>query len=211
MKSCGFSMPFSTNRRKSLLILAGATVLLGLLLFLYDQKAIYSGLTPDERKLPLLLSSAVCLPVIALYLVRCLAQLHFVPEGIAVTLFGLTIRRFPAERIRFLSAVQDARAKTDSVDLIAVCSYSLEELTQLARNRTLKLFQNSREFWPGEWAGKYLYSRAQSPLGEFNFYREILFLEWAPERLETLMTLYPHAQWLDCTQKRFFDEQLRQR
>jgi hypothetical protein len=65
------------------------------------------------------------------------AVLHIVPEGIAITLFGKTVRQFPAEEIRFLTAVP-GNAASDRVNRIAVCDKTLEELTELGYKTTPK-------------------------------------------------------------------------
>ena len=136
------------------------------------------------------------------------AVLHIVPEGIAITLFGKTVRRFPAEQIRFLTAVP-GNASSNRTDKIAVCDQTLEELTYLGYKTTPKAFRIEKPRWPGEFAESYLYHRSMTIPGEMNFMRKILWLDWAPERLQMLRQMYPDAQWLDCTQKKIFDAQLK--
>lgn len=137
-----------------------------------------------------------------------LAQLHIVPEGITVTLFGKTLRRFPADQIRFISGVRLCY-RAYHKDLIAVCMYLPDELSELWKKRTPKMFQNSRELYPGENAGKYLYRKGYSLSGEMNCQKRILWLDWSPERLEILRQMYPDAQWMDTTQKKIFEQQLK--
>ena len=55
----------------------------------------------------------------------------------------------------------------------------------------------------------YLYHRSMTVPGDMNFMRDILWLDWDPERLQILRQMYPDAQWLDCTQKKIFDAQLK--
>jgi len=135
------------------------------------------------------------------------AVLHIVPEGIAITLFGKTVRRVPAEEIRFLTAIP-GNAANDRVNRIAVCDKTLEELTELGYKTTPRSMRIAKPRWPGEFAESYLYHRSMTVPGEMNFMRSILWLDWDPERLMLLRKMYPDAQWLDCTQKKIFEVQL---
>ena len=135
------------------------------------------------------------------------AVLHIVPEGIAITLFGKTVRRVPAEEIRFLIAIP-GNAANDRVNRIAVCDKTLEELTELGYKTTPRSMRIAKPRWPGEFAESYLYHRSMTVPGEMNFMRSILWLDWDPERLMLLRKMYPDAQWLDCTQKKIFEVQL---
>ena len=135
------------------------------------------------------------------------AVLHIVPEGIAITLFGKTVRQFPAEEIRFLTAVP-GNAASDRVNRIAVCDKTLEELTELGYKTTPKSMRIKNPRWPGEFAESYLYHRSMTVPGEMNFMRSILWLDWDPGRLMLLRQMYPDAMWLDCTRDKIFEKQL---
>lgn len=135
------------------------------------------------------------------------AVLHIVPEGIAITLFGKTVRQLPAEEIRFLTAVP-GNAASDRVNRIAVCDKTLEELTELGYKTTPKSMRIKNPRWPGEFAESYLYHRSMTVPGEMNFMRSILWLDWDPERLMLLRQMYPDAMWLDCTRDKIFEKQL---
>ena len=135
------------------------------------------------------------------------AVLHIVPEGIAITLFGKTVRQLPAEQIRFLTAVP-GNAASDRVNRIAVCDKTLEELTELGYKTTPKSMRIKKPRWPGEFAESYLYHRSMTVPGEMNFMRSILWLDWDPERLMLLRQMYPDAMWLDCTRDKIFEKQL---
>ena len=135
------------------------------------------------------------------------AVLHIVPEGIAITLFGKTVRQLPAEQIRFLTAVP-GNAASDRVNRIAVCDKTLEELTELGYKTTPKSMRIKKPRWPGEFSESYLYHRSMTVPGEMNFMRSILWLDWDPERLKLLRQMYPDAMWLDCTRDKIFEKQL---
>ena len=156
----------------------------------------------------LLVMPMVMLALTVFYLGGLLARLHIAPEGIAITLFGLTLRRLPAERIHLLAGVRGYHNKADHQDVIAVCADSLEELTVLERQHTPKLLQNGVDRWYGETAAKYLYRRATAVRGSLNLNKRILWLDWSAERLNLLREMYPQAQWLDGTEKKLFDAQL---
>ena len=158
----------------------------------------------------LLVFVVLFLAIILYYAGQLAARLHIVPEGIAVTLFGMTLRRLPAEEIRLIAAVRKYNTKANPHDVMAVCINTLEELTEFGKKHTPKLLQNGADLWLGETAAKYLWRRAESMKGDLNLHRHILWLDWSPERLKLLLEMYPQAQWLDCTQKKLFDAQLRE-
>lgn len=135
-----------------------------------------------------------------------LARLQICPEGISITVFGKTLRRIPAEQIRFLSGVP-GRKRDNAIPQIAVCSYSLEDLTELGIRSTPKCLRIRKERWEGEFAGSYLWKR--SILKGLICERRILWLDWSPERLMLLRQMYPQAQWLDCTREGQFETQLK--
>ena len=114
------------------------------------------------------------------------------------------------EQIHLLAGVRGCYNKADHQDVIAVCTDSLEELTALGRQHTPKLLQNGEDRWHGETAAKYLYRRATSLRGNLNLHKRILWLDWSSERLNLLREMYPQAQWLDCTEKKLFETQLRE-
>ena len=88
--------------------------------------------------------------------------------------------------------------KADFLAVLSVC-----------RGNSL-LCRKGADLWLGETAAKYLWRRAESMKGDLNLHRHILWLDWSPERLKLLLEMYPQAQWLDCTQKKLFDAQLRE-
>lgn len=158
----------------------------------------------------LLVLVALFLTIILYYAGQLAARLHIVPEGIAVTLFGMTLRRLPAEEIRLIAAVGKYNTKANPHDVMAVCVNTVEELAELGNKHTPKLLKNTADRWYGESAAKYLWRRAESIRGELNLHRHILWLDWSPERLKLLLEMYPDAAWLDGTQKKLFDAQLRE-
>ena len=124
-----------------------------------------------------------CLPFLAVG-ASSFVKLHILPQGIALTLFGRTLRQVSAEKIQIISAVKYSHSM-DAVDQIALCLCPPEE-------------------------GLYLYLRRKSGLFRvnLNLNREILWLDWSPERAKLLMEMYPRAQWMDGSPDRRFNKQL---
>lgn len=158
----------------------------------------------------LLLFTVLFLAIILAYAGELLARLHIGPEGIAVTLFGMTLRRVPAEEIRAIVAVRKYNTKANPQDVMALCANTIEELVELGTQHTPKLLRNEADHWYGETAAKYLYRKAVSMGGDMNLHRHILWLDWSAERLGILRRMYPEAAWLDGTEKKLFDAQLKQ-
>ena len=144
---------------------------------------------------------------VALEFINCFGELHLVPEGIAITLFGKTLRRFPREKIRFLGGVR-YKYKSREYRWICVCERSMEELAEEQERKTAKMFRNSRtrHNWAEDMAGKYLLRYVASPRRHLCFPRkDILLIEWSPERLRMIQDMYPGVPWTDLTDKKILD------
>ena len=130
---------------------------------------------------------------VALEFINCFGELHLVSEGIAITLFGKTLRRFPREKIRFLGGVRYSR-KSREYRWICVCDHSMEELAEEQERKTPKMFQNSRTRpgWAEDMAGKYLIRYVASMRRQLGLPRkDILLIEWSPERLRMIRICTP--------------------
>lgn len=202
----GYSMPFAARRKRSILNCIINAILL-VLLGLYFGGKITSGAAGEYRQMIIIIYVVMAMVLWIPMLARCLMWLHFTPEGVSVTLFGLRLRQFPTERIRLISGLKCSH-KAGAVDLqIAVCDYSLEELTRLGGE---KLLPYGDPPWEGAYAEKYLYRYGSSVIfREYNLHRNIFWFDWSPERLKMLQRMYPNAQWADCSEKKIFDEQLK--
>lgn len=204
-KNRGYSMPLLTDRKtaKQGLIILPAIFILMLAI---EYKDLAPNGTSDTLALNFLIIMLTVFSILYLgTVVRYFAQLHMVPEGVAVTAFGLTLRRIPAEQIRLITAAH-AVYKGKSIDKIVLCDYTLEELTERAYRSKPKMFRNSREFRVGEWANDYL---TRILIHGSIPYRRIYLICWESERLQALRSLYPHAQWMDLTKDKYFDKQLK--
>ena len=163
----------------------------------------------EEAPMVLVIIAVIFLAIILCYTGQLLARLHIAPEGISITLFGRSLRRWPAETIQTIVALRKYEGKANPHDVMAVCNNTVEELTELGNRRMPKLLKQEADRWCGEAAAKYLYRRAMSFQGELNLHKHILWMDWSPERLAMLREMYPRARWLDCTQKKLFEAQLK--
>lgn len=195
----GYVIPLSASRGVDL---AGIAIVMVLLwLWGTDDPAITAG-----TKVLLLGGTALLLQMA----VKTLAKLHIAPEGMKIVLFGRMIHYFPAGRIWLITAIQHRGYRfSKGPELLAVCEYSLRELTALGIENTPKLFRSTRpELWEGEIAQAYLVKRGTASCRNLNRYGVLWWLDWDPKRVEMLREMYPHAQWLDCTQDKRYDKQL---
>jgi len=203
-KNRGYSMPLLTNKKEMKWTLILMPPLMAILAFIeYWDVASDGRLNGPLLILFLIFVGSLVLIYLGL-LGSYLAWLHFVPEGVAVTIFGITIWRVPEKRIRLIAPARAVRKGT-VIDKIALCDYSLEELTNHAYKSKPKLFRNSREFRTGEWADEYLSRRLFRSLKPD---LRLFWIWWDPERAEALRSLYPDAQWMDLSKDRIFDKQL---
>lgn len=135
------------------------------------------------------------------------SKLHFVPEGIAVTVFGKTLRQFPRENIRFLGGISYTK-KSRVYKYICICARTLDEMACEQDRRTAKMFRDSPTLpgWTENMAEKYLLHYVASLRRQFGIPRkDILLVEWSPERLELLMEMYPGVPWCDLSDKKKLD------
>ena len=147
--------------------------------------------------------------VLVMELGRGFAKLHIVPEGIAVTLFGKTLRQIPRQDLRFFGGFIGTKHSRFSKNL-AVCTCSMEALAEKEEQKTDKMFRNARTRpgWTEDMAKKYLLRCALSVRSELGFpNRDILLIEWSPERLALLLEMYPGVPWCDLSDKKKLDAQ----
>ena len=147
------------------------------------------------------------LVVTILELLKHFSKLHFVPEGIAVTLFSKTLRQFPRENIRFLGGISYTR-KSREYRYICVCTRTLEEMAYEQNRRTAKMFRDAPTLpgWTENMARKFLWGYAASVNRALGFPRkDLLLIEWSPQRLELLQKMYPGIPWVDLTENKILD------
>ena len=199
-KHRGYDLPYAADPSYQIAFMGIGLVALAASLWFY-----WSEGAPVILTLTVLFSG-----VLLTYAAQLLARLHIVPEGIAITLFGITLRRVPAEQIRTIVALRKYENKANPQDVMAICSNTVEELTVLGNRNMPKLLQREADRWYGQTAASYLYRRANTFRGEMNLYKHILWLDWSVECLGILREMYPNALWLDGTEKKIYDAQLKQ-
>ena len=141
------------------------------------------------------------------------AQLHLVPEGIAITLGRKTVGLYPAETIGLLCGVIHY-SKSTQTPLLAVCKDTAAGIAarreaQLRRNPYYRgniPYRKRRADWQEKFISEYM-TRRVIAYG-FTLRRDILWLDWSAERLAVLQELYPHTTWVDTSDKKEFNAQL---
>ena len=144
---------------------------------------------------------------VVLEFVSDFSKLHLVHEGIAVTLFGKTLRQIPRQDLRFFGGFIATKHSRFSKNL-AVCTHSMEELAEEQERKTPQMLRNARTRpgWAEDMAGKYLIRYVASPRCQFGIPRkDILLVEWSPERLDMLLEMYPGVPWCDLSDKKKLD------
>lgn len=195
-ESRGYSMPYLLNQQKDAVYVVFYLILAALVVWMENQEMIRKDYD-DATRQGMLLFMVVFFVLGFLGLIfLLLAKLHFVPQGVAVTLFGMTLRRVPLEEIQVISAVAYSR-KGHKREEIALCLRPLEEVTT---------------GWGSCSQAEAVYAYLKARTGTFwmrlNLDRDILWLEWSPERLKLLQKMYPHVPWMDGSPDKRFDNQL---
>ena len=198
----GFDLPLTENK---LLVLLLAAIVTTAMIFLWGDM-VESGFDLFSCFACGAITLVLCY-VLVMEAGRGFAKLHIVPEGIAVTLFGKTLRQIPVEEMLFFGGFIGTR-KGRYPKNIAVCTCSMETLAEKEEQKTDKMFRNSRTRpgWAEDMAKKYLLRCAGDFRGQLGLpNRDVLLLEWSPERLEMLMEMYPNVPWCDLSDKKKLD------
>lgn len=133
---------------------------------------------------------------------EALLMVHFVPEGIAVTLFGKALRLYPVEDLRLCCV-----SRTPNFHWIGI---SMLDLEQLARRREQKLrkswmYKSSVDYkmtspgWMAAFARDQIRGESRKamavPSGKGFFW-----IEYTPERRGFLRAMYPGIPWFTTEQ-----------
>ena len=128
---------------------------------------------------------------------EALMLVHFAPEGIAVTLLGRHLRRYPVEKICHAYHWRSA-----NINWIGISCVSREELiSQRERKLRRRVFNRSSldyKMTCSDWQAWFLKDqlRAERWKGKLLPLREdFLWMEFTPERKAILRTLYPQIGW----------------
>lgn len=208
----GCSMPLRPKKRQEELIsilcmMVPVCIVVGIMRY---HEVMADGVLRSSERLVTILVAGFFGLLFLLLLAELFMKLRFTPEGISVTLFGFILRHRSLARMKLISPV-----RYGDIEKIALCSYSLKELTDRAYYEKPPLFRNSREFREGEWAHDYLKEqlyRMHSTRTKYRFQDPLIdWLWWDPERAELLRKMYPDAPWMDLTKDKYFDKQLEER
>lgn len=194
MKPADIALPLAVRRWQHLLL---AAVMLPVGLGCLGMAVIVAMGGLWAETLIICLFAAASLALAGASGLQCLIWVHFVPEGIALTLGQYTLRRMPIEQVRLACRVQ-SRTKASYATRVLLTSHPLEELTALGEKR---LFQNPymrsniphrkrRPDWQRQFAAEYLHSKNRNM--EFGFLTPgMLWLDQLPELETILETMYP--------------------
>ena len=208
-KNRGCSMPLRPKKRQEELIsilcmMIVFCIIIGIMRY---HEVMADGVLKSSERLVTILVAGFFGLLFLLLLAELFMKLRFTPEGISVTLFGFILSHRSLARMKLISPV-----RYRDIEKIALCSYSLKELTDRAYYEKPPLFRNSREFREGEWAHDYLEEqlyRMHSTRSKYRFQDPLIdWLWWDPERAELLRKMYPDAPWMDLTKDKYFDKQL---
>lgn len=163
-----------------------------------------NGYAPERMTLIMAAYLAVALATWLPMALRCVMKLHLEVGGVRLTVLGLTVRRYPLEKIRFLTAMTcSGKNSTADRSQILLSAYTFEELAKKGG------WNRGDRNPPEESARQYLNRYASAYyIRELNLSGKCLFLDWSPERIRLIRWMYPDAKWADFSHKRIFDKQM---
>ena len=211
-KSPSYSMPLKPKQRQKeqiwiLCLMAAVAVVMG---YMRYRKVMADGVLEGPERLGNYAIAGFFVILFLCLLAELFMKLRFTPAGISVTLFGIILNHRSVARMKLIAPV-----RYRDIEKIALCSYSLKELTEHAYYEKPELFRNKREYREGEWAHDYLEEqlyRMHSTRSKYRFQDPLIdWIWWDPERAEILRKMYPDAQWMDLTKDKYFDKQLEER
>lgn len=131
-------------------------------------------------------------------LIHCFLWVHFVPEGVAVTLGPWTVRRIPAEQLRLAAQVQSP-GKSAPITRTVLSRRSLEELAALREKQLAQSFymrsnipcRKRQSGWQQKFAEEYLQNRNNLVIVGY-LTPDLLWLEHMPEMDAVLDAMYGH-------------------
>lgn len=164
----------------------------------------YKGYSAERMAPIIVFYSAVVLATWLPMVLRCVMKLHLEPEGVRITAFGLTLRRYPLGKIRFVTAMAcSGKNRTADRSQILLSAYTFEELAKKGGWKPGD--RNPPEECARQWLNRYATAYY---VRELNLTARILWLDWSPDRLRLIRWMYPDAKWADFTQNHVFDKQM---
>ena len=158
----------------------------------------------DVREMMVVLPALLIPAALGVYpLALCALRLHLVPEGAAVSFFGRTLARYPAESLNFIRWDAD-QSNGPRQQLLCLSKLTVEEL---AEHRERKLRSNGyyasgvdhrkrHAGWQNTFALEQI--RRMTRLGGvLPIRKRVLWLQDSPEIRALLKLAFPDAQWAD--------------
>lgn len=193
------SLPL-TQQRWQFILLAGIFLPFALFLFCLG--------TSQLHELDLMSGLILCIFVLMFFffgaasLIQCFLWVHFVPEGVAVTLGSRTLYRIPAEQLRLVCQVQGL-GKSSNITRTVLSRRPVEELAalrekQMARNFYMRSnipVRKRKPDWQQKFVEEYLRRRFDHVLVGY-LDPDLLWLEHMPELDAVLEALYGHLDIL---------------
>ena len=134
---------------------------------------------------------------------EALLMVHFVPEGIAVTLFGKNLRLYPAEDLRLCF-----QGRSPNYHWIAVSKLHLEQLARRREQRLRRswMYKSTVDYkirqpgWKAAFAREQICTEGRKamavPLG-----KDCFWIEYTPERRGFLRAMYSQLPWINTEEK----------
>lgn len=139
-------------------------------------------------------------------LLRCVTKLHLENDGVRITAFGLTLRRFPLGKIRFVTAMEcSGKNRTAGRSQILLCAHTFDELAKKGGWRSGGSGGKTREECARESLRRFV---SAYYVRELNLTKDILWLDWSPERIRLIRWMYPDAGWADFSHNRIYEKQM---
>lgn len=198
----GYTVPLPANPRKTIQYVAFGAVMLLAAAFSYVLLGEPGPGVPGAKIRAARMLWPLLLLILLWELLRCTAKLRIAPRGIVISWGSWTLDGVPTERIVLLAGVYRKYRC-----YLAVCGRTPEELAEMQAVEMSQMFQDARTTpgWTEKMASQYLCKQSAKL---FRHSQPILWLEWSPERLEMLQTMYPNALWLDTTPDKRLDRQM---
>lgn len=157
---------------------------------------------PSERVLCLFMIplALVFLLLGGFQLLHLVKKVHLVPQGIAVTLWGRTLVRYPIEEIGMFFAVE--WWEKGWVRHLGISTQTPEQFTQIREKELQKgvftrdelKFRKRVPYWQQIFRQEYLLKRAKMAWA-IPWKWDILWLDLTPDTLATLRHFYPQVPW----------------
>lgn len=157
---------------------------------------------PSERIIGLfmILPAAFFLMLGGAQLLQLAEKVHLVPQGIAVTLWGRTLARYPIEEIGMFFAVE--WWEKGWVRVLGVSTRTPEEITRIREMQLKKgiftrdelKFRKHVPDWQQTFRQEYLLKRARLAWATL-WKQDILWLGLTPDNLAMLRHFYPEVSW----------------